>query len=86
MTIQEDAQRLRAIASSGALPIALTSQVENQLLELNAQVMAILDPNSEHATSILGLANAAAEAISNARAALQAVESAIHDAADHYGR
>ncbi|MFJ1765084.1 hypothetical protein ACIOD2_32485 [Amycolatopsis sp. NPDC088138] len=84
MTIQDDAERLRALASSDTLPIGIMSQAENQLLDLNAQVMAILNPNTQHATNILGLANAAAESISAARAALQAVESAIHDAADHY--
>lgn len=85
MTIQDDAEALRAIASSDHLPIGLLAAAEGQLLDINALVLAILRPDSQHATNILGLADAAAQRIGEAKAALQALESAIHDAADHYG-
>lgn len=85
MTIQEDAERLRAIASSEYLPIEITRQMQTRLLDINTAVMGILGQTEQgqHITQLVGVA---AESFNQTIGALQQLETAIHDAADYHAR
>lgn len=82
MSIQDDIEALRQIASSDKLPFGELNRLQSELLDVNAEVMRILGPGSGFAHGIGGCAAAVSDAISTAVARLGEFESAIHDAAD----
>lgn len=86
MSIQEEAERLRAIASSDGLPTNLLMLANDKLDSVRGQVLAVLGDQSQQAGNINGMLGAAADAIGTALGAVQQVGRAIHDAADYHAR
>ncbi|GAA1030765.1 MULTISPECIES: hypothetical protein [Amycolatopsis] len=86
MSIQEEAESLRAIASSDHLPIGMVRQMQGNLQNIIAEVAHTLgrDSNGTHEiANCIGVASAKFEEVLGA---LQNVEKAIHDAADYHAR
>jgi hypothetical protein len=87
VSIEDEASRLRAIASSSdAIPIGMVAHAATLLDGLRAQVMAALPAQSQHADPINGLITAAKESLDHAVGALNEIERAIHNAADGHSR
>lgn len=85
MSIQEDAERLRSVASSDNIPVGVLLSASQSLDGVQAQVTDVLG-TTQSAANINGLIGAAKQAIESAVAACQAVETGIHDAADYHAR
>lgn len=87
MSIYEEAEQLRAIASSDRLPIGLIREAQSKTVETQNAVLHVLGSmEGDHAQTIANMAAAANEHLESALAALQGLESAIHDAADYHAR
>lgn len=68
MSIPEEAEQLRAVASSDTLPIGLIQAAEEQLQTIGGQVAAILGDRSEAAANINGdLEQQLGDAVSDGR-------------------
>jgi len=85
-TFGEQAEQLRAIASSENIPIGVLLSAQQQLDQVSGQVTGLIDSSSEHYNNVIGMCSAARDAVGNAIAALKQMETAIHDAADHHSR
>lgn len=82
MSLADDIERLRQIASSDAIPFVALRGLQQQLLDTNATVAGILGPGHGLAHGIGGCAAQVSQKLDEAIAACQEYESAIHDAAD----
>ncbi|MGW4127934.1 hypothetical protein [Amycolatopsis japonica] len=86
MSIQEEAERLRAIASSESIPVGVLLAAQQSLDSVLEQTMAVLGMQAQSFGNIAGFIGAAKQAIDSGITACQAVETAIHDAADYHAR
>jgi hypothetical protein len=82
MSIMDDVNKLRAIASSEWIPIETIRIIQQNLLELNASIAGILGSQSAHFNQITPYSDAAGRHLEQALASFQGYESAIHDVAD----
>ncbi len=86
MSIQEDAEQLRNIASSQDFPTGLLRAADSKFDEIVAQVQNIVGDQSQHLDKVRGAAEIAKDKIDEAIAATMNFEAAIHDAADGHAR
>lgn len=86
MSIQEDAEQLRNIASSQDFPTGLLRAADSKFDEIVAQVQNIVGDQSQHLEKVRGAAEIAKDKIDEAIAATMNFEAAIHDAADGHAR
>lgn len=86
MPAQEDAERLRIIASSQEFPTPLLRAADQAFEPILAEVLSIIGEQSQHRETVQGAASTARDLIDNAIAATMAFEAAIHDAADGHAR
>lgn len=82
MSISDDINRLRDIASSERIPIATLVALQRSLMDINAEVISILGENLVSTLGIGATAASAGSALQATIAAFQEYESAIHDSAD----
>lgn len=86
MSAQEDAERLRSIASSNDFPTPLIRAAHDAVDGILAQVLEIIGDSSQHRETVTGHANLAKDKADEAIAAMIQFESAIHNAADGHAR
>lgn len=86
MSMQDEAAKLRNIAASDGIPIAMLVEAEARVDGLFGQLGDALGAQSQHLAPLQGLASVAKQAISQATHACQQMETGIHDAADAHGR
>lgn len=86
MSIQDDIEKLRALASSERIPVELIALIQEGLLQMNSEVAAILGDGHAFYEGIGAKAATINEKLSEAQAACLEYETAIHDAADKLER
>lgn len=86
MSAQEDAERLRSIASSNDFPTPLIRAAHDAVDGILAQVLEIIGDSSQHRETVAGHAALAKDKAGEAIAAMIQFESAIHNAADGHAR
>lgn len=86
MSAQEDAERLRLIASSNDFPTPLIRAAHDAVDGILAQVLAIIGDTSQHRETVAGHAALAKDKCGEAIAAMIQFESSIHNAADGHAR
>lgn len=82
MSISDDVNRLRDIASSDRIPTAAIRAIQISMLDTNAVVADILGPGHGFYQGIGATSAEISRHLDAALAACQEYESAIHDAAD----
>lgn len=86
MSFSDEAEQLRAVASSREFPIALIQQASQSFDDMFAQCSQILGAQSQHTQTVGGAIEAAKAALQSALEAAKYVEKTIHDAADGHAR
>ena len=86
MSIMDDVNALRNIASSHLIAVAEIREVKHKLLELSAKLIAILGPNFGANDDLRNRASNADIRLDSAVTALLTYETAIHDVADRIER
>jgi len=82
MSIQDDIEKLRRLASSERIPVELIAMIQEGLLQLNSEVASILGEGHGFYHGIGALAAEINSHLSAATASCLEYETAIHDAAD----
>jgi hypothetical protein len=82
MSIQDDIEKLRSLASSERIPVELIALIQEGLLQMNSEVAAILGEGHGFYHGIGACAAQINEHLAAAQAACLEYETAIHDAAD----
>jgi len=82
MSMSDDIEKLRRLASSDRIPFELIALMQEGLLQLNSEVAAILGEGHGFYHGIGALAADINQKLSEASAACSEYETAIHDAAD----
>lgn len=85
MSIQDQAEQLRQLASGDQIPTGLLRESASRLESMQGEIQRILGGN-ERGLAINSQISLALEQINGAIAAVQQVETMTHDAADYHGR
>lgn len=86
MSVQDEAERLRGLASSRAIPIEILHQAEQELDNLQAEVRSILGDVSQHLPALEAAVAEVKAGLQQAIGAAKGFEEMLHNAADGHAR